>query len=377
MNNDEGNLPLKEIWKGIEIRRPRHIDIADSLPHIMASDIKKWGRGVSLFSKIFTYNILSAHELIHELILKKGIKYDLVIAHDWLSAISGVTIKRELNIPLVLHIHSTEKGRTFGDGSEMVNNIEIKGGQIANRVITVSHAMKDELEELGFQREKIEVCYNGVDEKKYDPKKIKVEDVLKVRNSYGIGNDDPFLLFIGRLVPIKGVDKLIMAMPTVLDKVPNAKLVIVGVGDMESYLKRLVYELRIENSVKFCSEFLSEDKRILHYAACDLAVFPSLYEPFGIVALEAMSMEKTLVVGANGISGMRETVIPHGPEQSGFHVNPNEPRDIAWGILCALEDPERMKRMGKNSRKRDLKEFTCDTAVEKILNIYKGLLSRT
>ena len=102
------------------------------------------------------------------------------------------------------------------------------------------------------------------------------------------------------------------------------------------------------NYVKFCFDFIPEEERINHYAACDIAVFPSFYEPFGIVALEAMSMEKPVVVGAAGVSGMREIVICCGEEQCGYHVDPNNPSDIAWGVINALESPEKMKFTGKN-----------------------------
>jgi len=374
MNDDKGTLPTREMWRGIEIHRPLHIDIADSLPHIMAEDIKKWGRGLSLFSQVLTYNILSAHQLINELFRKEGLKYDIIVAHDWLSAISGITVKRGIGSPFAFHIHSTERGRTFGNGSEIVGNIEVRGGEIADKVITVSNAMKDELKEIGFPPGKVEVCYNGVDPEKYDPTKVSDEDISRIRSAHGIKHDEHLILFIGRLVGVKGIDKLIMAMPHVLSKMPKAKLLIVGVGDLEFYLKRLVHELTLQNCVKFCMDFLPEEERIAYYAACDLAVFPSIYEPFGIVALEAMSMKKPVVVGANGISGLREIVIPHGSEQCGFHVNPNEPSDISWGILCALEDPENMLRLGENGRERVLKEFSWNVAVKRTLRIYESLI---
>jgi glycogen(starch) synthase len=106
-------------------------------------------------------------------------------------------------------------------------------------------------------------------------------------------------------------------------------------------------------------------------AACDVAAFPSYYEPFGIVALEAMSMEKPVVVGASGVSGMREIVVCCSDEQCGYHVDPNNPSDIAWGIISSLEDPERRKWLGKNGRKRVLSEFT-----EKTLELYEKVLKR-
>ncbi len=169
MNDDAGSLPTREMWRGIEIHRPLHIDISDSLPDVVAEDIKKWGRGIQLFSKILVYNYLSAAKLVNELIRKEGIKFDLIVAHDWLSAIGGMTVRKEAGLPFAFHVHSTEKGRTLGNGSITVSNIELHAARAADLIVTVSYAMKDELVGLGFPKEKIQVAYNGVDPQKYDP----------------------------------------------------------------------------------------------------------------------------------------------------------------------------------------------------------------
>ncbi len=376
MNDDAGTLPTREIWRGIEIHRPLHLDVSDSLPDVIAEDIRKWGRGIHLFGKLMVYNYLSASKLVNELIKKEGMKYDVVVAHDWLSAMGGITVKKESGLPLAFHVHSTEQGRTMGNGSSVVSNIELRGGKMADMIITVSYAMKDELIQLGFPKEKIEVSYNGVDPQKYDPEAVSPEQVKRIRAFYGLKDDDLMILFLGRLVGVKGIDKLIMAMPHILPKYPKAKLIIVGVGDLQEYLQNLVRTIRLDQYVQFRFDFIPEEERILHYAACDIAVFPSYYEPFGIVALEAMAMGKPVVVGAAGISGMREIVICCGDEQCGYHVDPNNPSDIAWGISSALESPERRKWMGENGRKRVLKEFTWNRIAEKTIQLYEKISRR-
>lgn len=376
MNDDAGSLPTREIWRGIEIHRPLHLDVSDSLPDVIAEDIRKWGRGIHLFGKLMVYNYLSAAKLVNELIRHEGMKYDVVVAHDWLSAMGGVTVKRETGMPFVFHVHSTEKGRTMGNGSGVVSNIELRAGNMADMIITVSHAMKDELIGLGFPREKIHVSYNGVDPEKYSPEKISQDDIKRIRAKYGIKDDEYMLLFLGRLVGVKGVDKLIMAMPHILAKIPKAKLVIVGVGDLQEYLTNLTAITKMGDYVKFCFDFIPEEERINHYAACDVAVFPSYYEPFGIVALEAMSMEKPVVVGAAGVSGMRETVICCGEEQCGYHIDPNNPSDIAWGVTSALESPEKMKFLGKNGRNRVLAEFTWSKIAQRTVELYETVAKR-
>ncbi len=374
MNDEEASLPTRELWRGIEIHRPMDIDVSDSLPDVIAEDVRKWGRGIRLFSKILVYNYLSAAKMINELVRKDEFKFDVVVAHDWLSAMGGIAIKRELSLPLAFHMHSNESGRTLGNGSEVINNIENRGGKMADLVVTVSYAMQDELIRQGFPAENIQVCYNGVDPDKYSPERIDEEAAKTLRQRYGIEDNDLMALFIGRLVWVKGVDKLIRAMPHVLEKVPNIKLVILGLGEMGEYLEKLVRSLRLQDVVKFRFEFVPEEERIVHYASCDVAVYPSLYEPFGIVALEAMSMEKPVVVGAAGVSGMREVVVPSGPDQCGFHINPNDPADIAWGIVNAVQDPHKKAQLGKNGRKRVLQKFSWDSAAERTIQVYKNLL---
>src|SRR5512136_500263 len=374
MNDDAGSLPTREIWRGIEIHRPLHIDVSDSLPDVIAEDIRKWGRGINLFGKLMVYNYLSASKLVNELIRKEGMNYDVVVAHDWLSVMGGLTVKRESKLPLAFHVHSTEYGRTLGNGSTVVSDIEKRGGNLADMVVTVSYAMKDELIQLGFPKEKIFVSYNGVDPAKYNPQTIPQEQIHKLRESYGLKDNDLMILFLGRLVGVKGVDKLIMSMPHVLSKYPKAKLVIVGVGDLQEYLTNLARTLRLDDYVRFNFNFIPEEERILQYAACDVAVFPSFYEPFGIVVLEAMSMERPVVIGAAGISGMREIVVCCGEEQCGYHIDPSNPSDIAWGINSVLENDDKRRWLGKNGRKRVLNEFTWDKIAEKTLQLYQQIL---
>ncbi len=376
MNDDEGSLPTRELLRGIEIHRPVHIDVSDSLPDVVAEDVKKWGRGIRFFSKILMYNYLSAAKMTNELVRAEDFKFDLVVAHDWLSIIAGITIKKELGIPLAFHVHSNERGRTLGNGSGVVTSIENRGGQMADMVITVSYAMQDELIKAGFPAEKIRVCYNGVDPKKYSPDQVNQEKIDAVKQRYGLTKDDMMILFVGRLVWIKGVDKLIRAMPSIRQKIPNAKLVIVGLGDMRDYLEGLVRNLRLQDVVKFRFEFIPEEERIAHYATCDVAAFPSLYEPFGIVTLEAMSMEKPVVVGAAGTSGMREIVSISGADQCGFHINPNDPEDIAWGVVSAISDPQKRIQYGRNGRKRVLELFSWDAAAKSTLDRYTELVEK-
>jgi glycosyltransferase involved in cell wall biosynthesis len=136
----------------------------------------------------------------------------------------------------------------------------------------------------------------------------------------------------------------------------------------------LIYSIGVGDHTTLRPEFISEEERILHYAACDIAVFPSLYEPFGIVCTEAMSMSKPVVVGASGVSGLREQVVSSGPDQTGLHVNAQDPNDIAWAVTTILADDGLAKRLGENGRKRVLQMFTWEEAAKSLIRVYEETL---
>ena len=117
-----------------------------------------------------------------------------------------------------------------------------------------------------------------------------------------------------------------------------------------------------------------EDERIEHYAASDVCIFPSHYEPFGIVATEAMAMKKPVIVGAMGTSGFKEQVIASGEKQCGYHIDPNDPNDIAYALNRILQDQNHAKELAENARKRVLEEFTWDHVAENTINVYERLL---
>jgi len=160
-------------------------------------------------------------------------------------------------------------------------------------------------------------------------------------------------------------------MPNVLQDFPKAKLVLLGIGDMEAGIKNRIKELGLEDKIILRAEFVNEEERILHYAASDIVILPSLYEPFGIVSTEAMSMAKPVVVGAKGTSGFREQIVASGKDQCGVHINPFDPNDIAWGIKQILSLNDKGAQMGINGRKRAIEVFSWDAVAKKTLDIYK------
>jgi len=368
-----GDLPTREVIRGVEVHRPIVTNASRVFP-LISGDLGKWGDHVRFFSDFFMYNVLSASKFISSLVRAEGGQYDLVCFHDWLNSVAGLMVNDELDLPTVFHAHSTEWGRT-GNGSEIIKSLERESAIQADGIVTVSRAMKEDLTRHGWPEEKIHVIWNGVDPEKYDPDMCSSEEVLATRDRYAVTEDENLILFVGRLTWVKGIRNLVLAMPQVLSQHPNTRLVILGRGEEQHDIEELAQRLGIEDRVHYRFEFVPERERILHYAAADLCVFPSIYEPFGIVSLEAMSMEKPLVVGAKGVVGFREQVIPSGPEQNGMHVDGQSPTDIAWGINETLRDKQRAIEWGKIGRKRVIRYFTWDKAAEQTLRAYEGIRS--
>ena len=372
-----GDAPTRDLYGGVEVHRPivKDMNLSLLLPMFIPEEIRGWSEsGRKYFGDIFLYNVLSASKLINDLVRSENRKVDLVVSHDWLGSIGGILSSNGLKKPLVFHVHSTEQGRT-GDGSETIKRLERITADRAKRVITVSYAMRDHLVRLGYEERKIRVVYNGIDAEKYSPDRVPLEERLRLRASLGISPDGFMILFVGRLTWVKGADTLVRAMPEILTAVPNAKLVILGVGEQQDLLKNEISRLGIEDKVVLKYKFLCEEEKIKFYAASDICVFPSKYEPFGIVCTEAMSMGKPVVVGARGVSGFREQVIPSGPNQCGFHINPYDPSDIAKFVIILLEDENLRKRCGENARRRVLENFTWGRVAKNTIKVYDEVVS--
>jgi len=368
-----GNLKTREIIKGVEVHRPLIADASNVFPMFVIDDLKKWGTNIRMFNDIFIYNILSGTKFINSMLKKEGCHYDVVCVHDWLSSIAGIIAKNETKVPVAFHVHSTEWGRAGGQGSEVVSHLEWATSQRVDKIVTVSYAMQEDLTRHGWPKSKISVVWNGVDPERYNPKNCKPEDAEAIRSRYGIKPEERMILFLGRLTWVKGVRSLVQAMPIVLEEYPNTKLVILGKGEQQNDILETASRLGISDKVACRFDFVSEDERILHYAASDACIFPSIYEPFGIVSLEAMAMEKPLIVGAQGVVGFREQVVPSGSDQNGVHVNGGNPADIAWGMKEVLFDPERAKKWGQNGRKRVQQYFTWRKVAEQTLRIYEAM----
>ena len=267
---------------------------------------------------------------VNEIIQEQG-NFDVIHAHDWLVAYAAKTIKSSYNIPIVSTIHATEAGRNSGIHDETqryINDTEWMLTYESAEVIVNSNYMKNELQRLfGLPYEKINVIPNGVNLNLFNG----IERDYNFRRKYAMDNEK-IILFMGRLVYEKGIQHLISAMPKILQGYHDSKLVICGKGGMQRELQQQVNAMGIGNKVCFAGYMNGKDVQRM-YKAADIAVFPSTYEPFGIVALEAMLSENPIVV--SDIGGLNE-IVEH--RVNGMKAYCGNPNSIADSILELLYD---------------------------------------
>jgi glycogen(starch) synthase len=262
--------------------------------------------------------------------------YDLIHAHDWLVAETATALKHAWRRPLIATIHATERGRQQGHitsaHSARINHLEWLLTYEAWRVIACSRFMSGQVQEY-FQvpADKIDVVPNGV---AVLPLPFSGEqERVDFRRRYA-ADDTPMALYMGRVVYEKGVHVLVEAWARVAAQRPGSRLVMAGTGDQLEAVKQRAEALGIQGSITFTG-FISDEDRDRLYRVADVATFPSIYEPFGIVALEAMAAGCPVIVSEAG--GLGE-VVSQG--ETGLKVPAHSPDALAGAILETFANPE-------------------------------------
>jgi len=232
---------------------------------------------------------------------------------------------------------------------------------LADRIIAVSEWVKYDIAKYHIDEKKIVPVHNGINVNSFRP-----ATVTNVRRQYGI--DGPMLLFVGRMITQKGVPYLIDAMPLVLRKHPDAKLLLIGRGNALEGLKKKVNAMGLEKSVIF-SGYMTEEMLKEAYGTCDMFVLPSVWEVLPIAILEAMASEKPVVCTNAG--GDAELVKDG---YNGYVVPMRNPGALAEKINALLDDPEKMKSMGQASRRRAETEFDWKLIAARTKQVYEDLL---
>jgi glycogen(starch) synthase len=275
---------VDEVLDGVRVRRAA----ADPLAIDFATE------SLLAWSQAMEHSLLRA-----ALPLVRRHRPDLVHAHDWLVGQSGQTLAQATAAPLVVTVHATEAGRNQGWLPKPLNlaihSVERWLAQSADAVVSCSRTQRDETARLfELDPRAIDVVPNGVDARRWRVP-AGIRDAVRARYA----GDGPLVTFAGRLVHEKGVQTLLAAMRPLRERQPGLRLVVAGTGPHEQALRARVRRLGIARSVEFVG-FVADDEVAALFAASDVAVVPSLYEPFGIVALEAAAARVPLVAAETG-----------------------------------------------------------------------------
>jgi len=295
-------------------------------------------------------------------------KIDVFHAHDWLVATAGIGLKHVFRKPLLVTMHSTEIGRRDGlhtSAEKMIAETEAWLTYEAWKVICCSQYMVSHVKwAFGLPDDKLVMVPNGVNLQVYE--NIRKHDLENFRKDFGLP-EEKLVLFVGRLVYEKGAHVLVNAIPKILDKV-NAKFVIVGSGYMKEQLSAIVKSMGLERKVLFTG-FLDEDSLLKLQCSADVSVVPSLFEPFGIVALEAMAAKSPVVVSDTG--GLSE-IVEH--DLTGVKVYPNNVDSLAWGVTKVLSDETYSNRLRVNAFRRIQENYDWGKIAQQTVRIYEGVL---
>jgi glycosyltransferase involved in cell wall biosynthesis len=234
------------------------------------------------------------------------------------------------------------------------------------RVICCTEYMRREVQSyFGTPPDKVDIIPNGVDISPFAV--YQDQDLSKFRSRFA-GTDEKLVLHVGRIVAEKGIEVLIRSVPRVLEDLPNTRFVIAGKGPELERMRDLVDLLGISQNV-YLPGFISDEDRNRLYVIADCAVFPTLYEPFGIVALEAMAARTPVVVSEVG--GLRE-VVRHA--ETGITIFPGDAESCAWGILHTLENPVWAQQRVENAYREVQNIYNWTAIAKQTADVYQRVV---
>ncbi len=290
---------------------------------------------------------LAVNKALENYAYQIGARFDLIHVHDWLTGFAGIALQQAWGCPLIATIHATERGRNRGHLSNelqrFIDQAERDLVHQAQRVIVCSRHMAHEVQYFFQVRAtKLDIIPNGINianlRNGYNR-----EELVTFRTKYA-NPDDQIVFTISRLVYEKGIHLLIQAAPRILAACPQTRFIIAGKGPEAKNLKQQAENLGVAGRVNFIG-FISYEDRDQLFTVADCAIFPSLYEPFGIVALEAMALGCPLVV--SDVGGLAE-MVEHA--ETGIKIYPDNVDSTAWGIMHALTHPDRVKQYALKAR---------------------------
>jgi len=314
---------------------------------------------------------------------------DIVHCHTWYSHLAGCLARPLTGARLVLTTHSLEPHRPWkveqlGTAYHATAWIEKTAYQSADGVIAVSKAMKEDVQSLyGVSADRVRVIHNGIDPDEYRPR-----HAPETLRRLGVDPDIPIVLFVGRITRQKGILHLVRAIRFLK---PGVQVVLcAGAPDTEAIgeeMRALVDETKRDAKarVTWIREMLPKDDTIALYSHAAVFVCPSVYEPFGIINLEAMACETPVVAAAVGgipeivVAGKTGILVPFEAE-GGSSAEPRRPDDYSRALAAAVNElmaaPERRQAMGQAARARVVEHFSWRHIAEMTLHFYVELLGK-
>ncbi len=311
---------------------------------------------------------------------------DIVHCHTWYAHFAGIVAKLCYGIPLVITTHSLEPLRPWkrdqlGNGYDASSWIEKTAIEMADAIIAVSNETKDDvLKYFNVEEEKIKVIYNGINLEEYV-----VTNETSTLERFGINKLKPYVLFVGRITKQKGIIHLVNAIKYID---PDTQIVLcAGAPDTPEIAKEMeesVNEVKkTRDNVIWIAEMLPKKEVIQLYSHADVFCCPSIYEPFGIINIEAMACETAVV--ASAVGGIKEVVVNN---ETGIlvqveqqNVAPFEPinpdkfsKDLADGINKLINNKSMREAMAKNGRKRVEDYFDWIAIAKQVEGLYKSLI---
>ena len=303
--------------------------------------------------------------------LGERLEFDLVHSHDWLVAPAAEQLKDRFGTPWLVTVHATEHGRHQGwvrkHPQSYIHGVERRMMRSADRVITCSDFMRGHVNQVfRVAKRKITTIPNGIDPLDLEP--IEAVDLTELRARFA-DPDDKLVLLVGRLVYEKGFHLALEALPQVIKRLGNVRFVVCGAGTAEADLKAQARELKLTKHGAFIG-WTGDDTLHSLYRVADLCVIPSIYEPFGLVALEAMASGCLCLVADTG--GLREVVPEDGTAALRFRAR--DPRSLGRMIEKMLTDEELRQRLVAEAREHVLNFDWTEVAIE-TANVYEELVA--
>jgi glycogen synthase len=345
--HDDQVLPSDEWVDGVRVVR-----VTDAPPVIGFHDLIPWVLA-------FNNRVQSAASR-----LMRERPYDVIHAHDWLVAYAAAGLKESWGVPVVATIHATEYGRHQGwlpgPMNKLIHQVEWWLTYEARRVVVCSSYMREQVEDIfELPADKLDVVPNGVAVRDFvaDP-----AEVAAARRAY-VGPRTRLVVFAGRLEYEKGVQTLLAVLQRVRTAVGPTKLYVAGTGTYQEELYRQVKQLGLRRHVHFTGYLEDQELRLL-YAAADVAVAPSIYEPFGLVAVEAMACGTPVVVGDTG--GLREIVAGG----AGLSFPPEDEDALVDTLVRALTDRSLAELLVRRGLARIRSRYDWDAVGRRTVGVY-------